>query len=88
MDDATLGRLYNEDHARCLVWFEERAGTTTKMPKPIGDGLFLATQFKAYTNRHGCLTFSAYARRRMARTPIAPSRATMTVAGLSGIHGR
>ena len=46
MDDATVQRLYNEDHARCLAWFEERTGTTTTMPKPIGDGLYLVTQFK------------------------------------------
>jgi Domain of unknown function (DUF3883) len=46
MDDATMQRLYNEDHARCLAWFEERSGTTTTMPKPIGPGLYLVTQFK------------------------------------------
>jgi hypothetical protein len=46
VDEATVQRLYNEDHARCLAWFEERTGTTTTMPKPIGHELFLVTQFK------------------------------------------
>ena len=46
MDEATVQRLYNEDHARCLAWFEERTGTTTTMPQPIEYGLFLVTQFK------------------------------------------
>lgn len=46
MDAATRQRLYNEDHARCLAWFEERSGTTTSMPKPIGPDLYLVTQFK------------------------------------------
>jgi len=46
VDEATVQRLYNENHVRCLAWFEERTGTTTTMPKPIGDELFLVTQFK------------------------------------------
>lgn len=28
MDDAIMQRLHNEDHALCLAWFEEHAGTT------------------------------------------------------------
>lgn len=35
MDEATLQRLYNKDHALCLAWFEEHAGTDTTWPKPI-----------------------------------------------------
>ena len=49
MDEATVQLLYNEDHVRCLAWFEERTGTTTTMPKPIGYELFLVTQFKGTT---------------------------------------
>lgn len=46
MDESTLRRLYNADHARCLAWFEEHAGESTSLPKPIGDDLQLVTQFK------------------------------------------
>jgi hypothetical protein len=46
VDEATVQRLYNEDQARCLRWFEERTGKTTTMPRPIGDKLYLVTQFK------------------------------------------
>jgi hypothetical protein len=46
MDDATKHRLYNDDHLRCLTWFEERSGTTTRWPKPIRDKIVLVTQYK------------------------------------------
>jgi hypothetical protein len=46
MDEATRRRLYNEDHALCLAWFEENSGTTTTWPKPIRDDVVLVTQFK------------------------------------------
>jgi hypothetical protein len=46
MDEATRRRLYNEDHALCLAWFEEHSGTTTTWPKPVRDDVVLVTQFK------------------------------------------
>lgn len=46
MDEATRLRLYNEDHALCLEWFEERSGTTATWPKPIRDKIVLVTQYK------------------------------------------
>jgi Domain of unknown function (DUF3883) len=50
MDEATLQRLYNEDHVLCLAWFEEHAGTTTTWPKPIREWI-VATHPKVVTEK-------------------------------------
>lgn len=46
MDSSTVGRLYNQDHVKCLQWFEEHVGQELRFKDMVADGNKLVTQYK------------------------------------------